>query len=1042
MSMNSRQKIAFMLVMLLALSCFSQAVPIDTEDFLEGFESRAWTMSDGLPGNTTTDIIQDDSGYICIGTYEGLAKFDGINFTTYNRSYNKKYDFASARSLLQDSKGNIWIGSNDEGVSCIDSNLQVRTFNIDNGLPNGSIRSLCEDLSGNIWVGTASGLAYITKDGEVVCPLKEDGIIDTTILVENLYCDNAGKVWLTSPVPNGVYFYAGGEFVQYTQIKSVKDPIVDSIAQDSRGTFWFGVSPHYAVKIDSGVETLYDLGNGSQRGAAVHSIMQDRSGNLWFGMESGIAVLHAGQLSFYNQLNGLVDNNVRKVLEDREGNIWVATDRGGIQKLTLAKFKTVSLPTSVNAIAQDDETGTTWIGTDEGLYCFDKSLVAIKNNVTEYCKDSRVRHLAFTKDNELLISTYGNHAQVIVKKDGSIYSWNKSNGLSGNKTRVALQISNGDLYIGTTTGLNIIDANTGDITLINRDNGLANDFIMCLYEDVNGLIWVGTDGGGVFTLKDRKITATYTTVHAKIGSAEFDYEQGKGLAGNVVFKICSLADGEIWICTGTGVSRLKDDDFFNYSSVNGLGTDSIFQMITDYTGKVWMTSNRGISYVKLSQLEDLAEGRTKRLNIKFASSSDGIHSTGITSTSLSMKDRLGQIWFTLVDGFAIYNPMKVNLMKMVPGVHIEKVTIDNVEYEYDGSQIVIPAKAKRVIIQYTGLTFVSPEQLLFKYKLGGFEEVYSDYQPSRTVSYTNLPPGYYDFTVVAMNSEDVESPVSVALQLVKKPLFYQHWYFWPLMLLVVASIIASLIQMRINQMKHYQEALEQEVKRQTAEIRQKSRELEIAKNKSERLLLNILPQAVAKELSDSPNRIIANQHDGVSILFSDIVGFTKLSSSLKPTEVVNMLNALFSKFDMRAENESIEKIKTIGDAYMAVCGIASKDAASTSADVMLKFAQGIFEDLAEFNRVNNMSLQMRVGINTGNIVAGVIGKTKFIYDIWGDSVNVASRMESTGSPGKIHITESTYIASKSGFEFEEPVDVQVKGKGNMKTYYLKTKTQN
>ena len=153
-------------------------------------------------------------------------------------------------------------------------------------------------------------------------------------------------------------------------------------------------------------------------------------------------------------------------------------------------------------------------------------------------------------------------------------------------------------------------------------------------------------------------------------------------------------------------------------------------------------------------------------------------------------------------------------------------------------------------------------------------------------------------------------------------------------------------------------------------------------------------------------------------------------------ETVAMLNEMFSLFYERVEREGIEKIKTIGDAYMAVAGLSSKSADDGEEKKMIRFAQGLLDDVRTFNETFPVKVQIRVGINTGGLVAGVIGKTKFIYDIWGDTVNVASRMESTGEPMRVHVSESTYNHVKNDFAWQGPVQVEVKGKGLMNGYFL------
>ena len=1004
--------------------------------YFTNFVGQVWSTADGLPGNTVTDIIQDSIGYIYIGTYEGLVRFDGVEFVTFNRSYNPKYDFVSARKIFEDSKKNLWIGSNDECLEKICADGSIKIFTLEDGLPNVSIRALQEDLYGNIWVGTAKGVVYIDPNNNIhqISGLEEYG--EENIIVTNLYCDSAGRIWLSSAKVKGLFVYNNSRFERYEGIKTVENPVVTCVTQDSDGAFWFGVSPHFAVRQKNGSEKLYNLGHGSQPGTLVNAMFEDSGKNMWFCADSGVSLLHNGEISFYTMDEGLADNNVNHVIEDREGNIWLATDRGGIEKLSLSRIATIPFPTTINAIAEDTVRKVSWLGGDKGLYCVDHSLNQVENEYTRYCANVRIRSVELCKNGDLLLSCYEKFGLLRLSSNGSKKSWRVEDGLPGNKVRCTLEASDGKIYVGTTNGLGIIFPN-GSVKALTKDDGFPNEFIMCLYEDKDKNIWVGTDGGGVVILSpEQEIISRYDAT--------------SGLAGNVIFKIMNLRDNDLWITTGTGITLIRNGKMTNFNSARGLGSDGIFQMINDYTDTVWMTSNRGISSVRYSAFIDIAEGRSNKLAAKFLTRSDGLKTAGATSTSLSMKDSIGRVWFTLTDGIAVYDPAKVMANRQPPTVQVLNADIDNDETDIADGSVVLAPRAHRLRIKYTGLSFVSTEALLFSYYLDGFDHDWCPWASERTVSYTNLKPGKYTFRVKALNSDDVESLPSDPITIIKRPYFWQLWYFWLLVVVLVVAATASFLWVRYRSLKRYQKQLEHEVavqteelhiknealEKQAAELEKRSHDLEIEKEKSERLLLNILPESVAQELSENPDEIIARHFPSVAVLFADIVGFTKMSDKLSADVLVTLLNGLFSRFDVRAEEEKIEKIKTIGDAYMAACGLSDYPDPQCSA-ALVRFAMGMFKDLNEFNEKSGLNLQMRIGINTGNLVAGVIGKTKFIYDIWGDTVNVASRMESTGMPGKIHVTEDTRnLCLKEGFEFSDPVLIEVKGKGQMETYFV------
>ncbi len=204
--------------------------------------------------------------------------------------------------------------------------------------------------------------------------------------------------------------------------------------------------------------------------------------------------------------------------------------------------------------------------------------------------------------------------------------------------------------------------------------------------------------------------------------------------------------------------------------------------------------------------------------------------------------------------------------------------------------------------------------------------------------------------------------------------------------------------------------------------------------KTEQLLLNIIPEPVAKRLKQDPSAI-ADHFEQVTVLFADLVGFTEFSTYTSPGELVNILNVVFSEFDRLAERHRLEKIKTIGDAYMAVAGLPfpHPDHACLAAEMALDMLAGI----EEFNQRTGKSFNVRIGMNTGPVVAGVIGIKKFSYDLWGDTVNIASRMETNGVPGAIQVSPATYELLQNRYQFVERGCISIKGKGDMTTYLLK-----
>jgi len=246
--------------------------------------------------------------------------------------------------------------------------------------------------------------------------------------------------------------------------------------------------------------------------------------------------------------------------------------------------------------------------------------------------------------------------------------------------------------------------------------------------------------------------------------------------------------------------------------------------------------------------------------------------------------------------------------------------------------------------------------------------------------------------------------------------------FFALNFISVAAIIYMLLRLSIAEKRKVQESL------QVAH-----RQVQIEQERSERLLLNILPAPVAERLKNS-NQTIADGFSDVTVMFADIVNFTQVASNMSPSQVFAMLNRIFSAFDELAEDYGLEKIKTIGDAYMVAGGLnaAIADYSAAIADMAFAMRELLRRDFS----VNASQLEIRIGIGTGPIVAGVLGKKKFIYDLWGDTVNIASRITSEGGPGMIQCDTTTYRHLAASFDFHEPQTIYLKGKGNMTVYRL------
>ncbi len=1010
--MNMKKKIISILAILtLSFSCFSQS------SFFDNYVYQSWSEFGGLSGTTANDIYQTSDGYINVGTYEGLVKFDGVEFKTLNRATNKEFGFASVRVILQDSRGDVWLGSNDEGLQKI-SEAGNKIYTINNGLPNNSVRTLCEDKRGNIWVGTASGVIYLTPDGKLLNPQFGAGTTANGVITSNLFCDSTGKIWLTTSNENGLFLFQDGLFKPLDKFDPYITYFATAIYQDSRGKYWIGLGDRGIATMVNGTVSLIKTGTLLDK-TPTSSILQDSNGVIWFGTEHGLVVYANGKFEEYKGASELSESNINKIIQDREGNVWFATDRNGIGKMTLGKFKMFRLGQTVNSIAEAPD-GKIWAGTDEGVLCF-KNDELVENQLTRYTKNIRIRHVEATTDGKILVSCYTKPAQLLY--DGkTIKSWTSDEGLAGNKVRIAIESDKDEYYVGTTTGLSILHKDGTISTFKQKHGNLETEYVMALYKDTHGVIWIGTDGGGIFLMKNEEIFSHLSSVD--------------GIAGNVIFKINQDKNGDFWICTGSGITRIKDYDTTRRKKIecntinadNGIGTNSVFQILFDSSDNAWITNNHGIASLSMSEINELFLNHREHLTTNYYNRNDGLDSDGATSTARAIIDRNERLWIPLVDGIAIYDPLNVKKSSILPLVQIESITVDSVVHTDLTSMIILKPGTKRIDIKYTGISFDAPERLLFSHVLTGFESDYSVPGPERVVSYTNLSPGKHTFLVYAINGNGLQSNNDEMMFFFQKPYLHQRPFFWIALATIIFGAAIIYVTMRERRIKNENIRLEALVQARTVD-------LEIEKDKADKLLRSILPDKIADKLKETVgDKSFGEDFENVTLLFSDIVGFTKVSSGHNAKEIVKALNALFSRFDERAKEMGVEKIKTIGDAYMAACGVP--EANENHARIMVDFAKGMLKDLEDYNKSADIQFQIRIGLNCGPVTAGVIGTHKFIYDVWGNTVNVASRMETAANPGGIRITEALkdHLSDQKDLKFSEPIECQIKGKGKMKTY--------
>lgn len=1017
-------------ILLLALSLVT-LFPLPT--FAETAESSlarsimtVWTDREGLPSDTILDVVQDSAGYIWLASYDGLARFDGDKFTLLGEADG--FDGKNARVLELANDGTLWIGTNTAGLYSYKSG-KFAHYGTAEGLPDLSVRSLLVDVDGVIWAGSANGVSR--KIGERFESAVPAG--SPTFGIANfLLALHDGSVIVGSNM-NGLWLISSRGVEPYLPKLGLSRWSFSSAYLERSGQLWFGTSSGQILRI-TGNEIKETYAPETLSGSSINTFYRDGDGNLWIGTDRGMLMRGSEGFEYFSDADGLPSNIVSAVCRDTEGNLWVGTERGGLAKFSQGKFVNLTkrdglLGDSVNAVTED-RFGSLWVAGDDGVSFFPSAADPYREGgprrrsvdaVLEKLRGVRVRQIRAESDGALAFATYSDNGLLTLAVDGSASSLTKASGLPINRVRFSYRMSTGALWIGTTAGPVLVDG--GIATSFGTERGLPNLFILCAMEDSAGNVWLGTDGGGV---------SVYD------GSSFRTWTKDDGLAGNVVFRVFRDSDDRLWICTADGLSLYADGAFYPINRFLGLGGLSVYETLEDQSGRLWIITGRDVIVADADSLAKLArsgpeteKGRLTRFadarltDARTFNRLDGIAGQPMANAWAFLNDS-GIVHIPTLKGVSTYNPQSVALNTQPPPVIIEKIVIDGMAVESPKGPVVVEASADRVTFHYTALSYVVPQRVQFSYLLEGYDREWNSALTAREIAYTNLPPGNYTFRVKAENNDGVVNEEGAAVALRKNPFFWQTVPFFVAiaLLLVLAGFLIAYL--RVYRLKKRERVLNRLVHERT-------RELAEERDKSESLLRNILPPAIAEELKNT-GKATPSVYENAAVLFADIVGFTPWSEKLGPEDIIRELNGIFTAFDEIMARWNCERIKTLGDGYLACCGLPVSD--PDCAKNMVHAGIDMLKYLGERNRDAATAIEVRVGIDSGAIVGGVVGVKKYIFDVFGDPVNTAFRLEALSVPMSLTVSDATAARIRGSFRLLERPSRAVKGKGFLTSHYV------
>lgn len=727
--------------------------------FGQEYPFRTFSIEEGLSESVVYDIVQDDDGYIWLATGYGLNRFDGIRFQNYFE---------------------------------------------EEGLNSSRIRALFKDEEGRIWIGSESGVNYWLPDS--VHQVEElASLQDFTVI--SIYQDQAGDMWFGTD-GQGVWQYNEGQYLtQYSTTNGLAGNRVQAIEGSESGEIWFGTREGITVLSDGNFRN-FDASTGLP-GNLIQDIEAAPDGNIWIGSNHGLTIYNGEKFNTFTSSNGLSHNNIQSLSITDENEVWIGTE-SGVSHYSGGQFKNYSvksgLSTAMIYSSMIDLEGNIWLGTyGGGVNLFLGNYVA--NFTTEHGLPNNLV-TSFTEDRQgrVWIATFG--GGVTAYKDGKLDDFGLNEKLPDNQIYYIFMDSRQRMWFGMGQGLAYLE--NGNLNTFS-DREFPYRTVRHIMEASDGSYWISTYDDGIF--------------HYNGGNfIQIDAEDG--LASNRALRIVEGDDGSIWVATYGGITRYMDGEFQNFAIQEGLPNNAVMNVFKDDEGRIWASTFGGIAWFDGLKFQEITpeNGLPDRVCYFITQNEEGLYWIGTTNgvvrfnadyyfdeetedQSLAFKvinkelgliadelnlgavyeDEEEQLWFGTVEGLSRFSPKAYRENPVPPKVHIVRLNASGREYQPE-DHINLTHEENYVEIQYAGINFTAPNQILYEYKLS---EIDPDWQQTtdRFVKYPSLPPGEYTFQVHARNINGAWSENITKVRFSIKAPYYMQWWFWVLMFALVVGII-------------------------------------------------------------------------------------------------------------------------------------------------------------------------------------------------------------------------------------------------------------
>lgn len=742
-----------------------------------------YNETNGLPTGEANAVLQTRDGYMWIGSYGGLIRYDGTTFRNY--SEEGSILSSSIRSLFEDSQGRLWIGTNDKGVYLYDNHEFIQ-YVYENSNEFLSVRSFAEGEDGTIYVGTTSGLAKIENQQLV---LVNEDVYGITIY--SMAVDRNGILWACTD--NGKAIQLDGDSVIGTfQSDELLDAALYCVDTGNTGNLFLGTRDNFIYQVEiqdknynnnSYVFHKYFIGDLS----TVNDIAQDKQGNIWVAAMNG-----TGYFDTYNNWNPMYAEHAsgaNGIVFDYEGNVWISSGNYGILHFVDGLYyhinETAGLSeNSINVVEICKD--YYYLGTDTGLIILNRQFQPIENELTELLKGERIRSILYDSNGNIWIGTYYQYGLILYDPETeTITQFTKENGMSDEQIRMIMECADGRIAVATQHGITILQ-DKQVVQTYTEENGLTFSVILCMCEGKDGTLYAGSDGQGIYEIKNGQIT-------------NFGFDEG--LSSGVILRMQPEPDG-----TGMFISAGNSLYYWNFESFQLLDNynkspGSIFDINLEQD-EVWLMQSNGINILNRQQLLSGEDTPVKVIGV-----TDGLIGT-LDANTWNAKEQ-DTIYLCTSKGLAILKLSELNSELRDIQTAIQQAVVDDTIYEAP-DQIMLDKNVTRLTIRFAVLTYTG-QKVTVRYRLKGFDEEAHMITSGQSMgaSYTNLRGGDYEFVLEVLGEDGITVLNSQTIQIHKQNQLWEYAWFWIgivfVGILVLTGILWLCVHAKTMRLKRRQE---------------------------------------------------------------------------------------------------------------------------------------------------------------------------------------------------------------------------------------------